>query len=130
MSYTLFLVMGVYLITLALTKGLQPAIRAVGILFVYSILFVMLLGFYLIPFYNSGEIQKTSAFSSTWRYEFEIVCQTVWETTKAWFAGGIFDTTGNYKYGTDDWGWRDNSSGLGLRIQYRCEYSIKTLRSN
>ena len=110
MSYTFFLVMGIYLLAWLLTRGVRSVCRVIAILGIMSLVFVLLLGFYLIPFYNSDEIQKTSAFSSSWRYEFEIVCQTVHETTKAWLSGGIFDTTGSYTYGTEDWGWRDNSS--------------------
>ena len=103
--FCLFLICAVYWLVVLLGTGWRNATLA-GIRFaVIWSLVVLLLAFYLAPFYTSPEIQQHE-FSASWRHNFEVVCETTAMTLNHFFKGGLFDTTKWSVFGGGEWGWQ------------------------
>jgi hypothetical protein len=106
--FCLFLICAVYWLVVLLGTGWRNATLA-GIRFaVIWSLVVLLLAFYLAPFYTSPEIQQHE-FSASWRHNFEVVCETTAMTLNHFFKGGLFDTTKWSVFGGGEWGWQANA---------------------
>ncbi|MDA0991478.1 MAG: 6-pyruvoyl-tetrahydropterin synthase-related protein, partial [Verrucomicrobia bacterium] len=74
---------------------------------------LLLIAFWMVPFYTSPEIHPTENYSSTRRHGFAVRVETVAATTEHLLKGSLFDhaPTSRDRFGGDTiWAWRDTSA--------------------
>ncbi len=102
---------------------------------------LLLIAFWLVPFYTSDEIQRTSDYSSSSRHTFPVITETAAAITDHYLRGSLFDCSGKQGdvFGKDSpWKWRNNSAhprrpvlsymsivgGLALLVGFRCRKNV------
>ncbi len=71
---------------------------------------VLLIGFWIVPFYSSPEVHPTTAYLSQSRHGFSVMTDTAVGTIRHLLDGSLFDAPAPEPFGAGSvWAWRDNS---------------------
>jgi len=101
---------GLYLVLHLVAFPFRETLRALWRSLAVFTVGILLIGFWIVPFYSSPEIHPTTAYLSQSRHGFSVMTDTAVGTVRHLLDGSLFDAPAPEPFGSGSvWAWRDNS---------------------
>jgi len=122
MAMSVAWLIGLYLVLHLFSFSLRETVRAAARAAVMMAVGLLLISFWLVPFYSSPEIHPTTGYLSQSRHGFSVMTDTAAGVLDHFFDGSLFDSPNPEPFGAGSvWAWRDNSgTGRWPALTWAC----------